>query len=126
MLINIRGQMLRVMRETYWRQLGFQSPRYTGRAALRRVKPVLSITTPRYGPITGMLRAKPAMVPRKSPKRITIPYNSIMKPTSAQRMSISARPTKKAAVPLSFCLRAKKRTVFCGPIIIVRPIKKRI
>lgn len=35
------------------------------------------------------------------------------------------RPPKKAAVPRAFCLRAKKRRVFCGPIIIVRPMRKR-
>lgn len=35
------------------------------------------------------------------------------------------RPPKKAAVPRAFCLRAKKRSVFWGPIIIVRPMRKR-
>jgi hypothetical protein len=41
-------------------------------------------------------------------------------------MRMRNRPMKNAAVPLSFCRRAKKRRVFCGPIIIVRPIRKRI
>ena len=45
---------------------------------------------------------------------------------SAQRIKIRKRPPKKAAVPFSFCRRAKKRAVFWGPIIIVRPIRKRI
>lgn len=43
-----------------------------------------------------------------------------------QRQRIIRRPTKKAAVPFSFCLRAKKRSVLEGPIIIVRPRRKRI
>lgn len=42
------------------------------------------------------------------------------------RSRIRARPPKKAAVPFAFCFRAKKRSVFCGPMIIVRPIRKRI
>ena len=29
-------------------------------------------------------------------------------------------------MPLSFCLRAKKSAVFCGPMMMVRPIRKRI
>jgi hypothetical protein len=41
-------------------------------------------------------------------------------------MRIRKRPAKKAAVPFSFCRRAKKRAVFWGPMIIVRPIRKRI
>lgn len=49
-----------------------------------------------------------------------------MKPTKAHLIKIRKRPRKKAAVPLSFCLRAKKARVFWGPIIIVRPIRKSI
>lgn len=37
-----------------------------------------------------------------------------------------ASPPKKAAVPFAFCLRAKNRRVFAGPIMIVRPMRKRI
>ncbi len=86
----------------------------------------LPTNTPIHGPITGTFLAKPAIVPRKSPKRITIPYSSTKKPTKAQRMRMRKRPRKKAAVPLSFCFRAKKARVFWGPIIIVRPRRKRI
>jgi len=45
---------------------------------------------------------------------------------SAHFMRINVRPPKKAAVPLSFCLRAKKTRVFCGPMMIVKPMRKRI
>ena len=66
------------------------------------------------------------MVPRKSPKRITIPYSSTQNPIRGHLRRIRIRPAKKAAVPFAFCFLAKKRRVFCGPIIIVRPIRKRI
>jgi hypothetical protein len=66
------------------------------------------------------------MVPRKSPNKIKIPYNSTAKPMNAQRINIRQSPAKNDAVPLSFCLRAKKRSVFWGPIIMVKPIRKRI
>lgn len=55
-----------------------------------------------------------------------MPYSSTQKPMSGHRSRISSRPAKKAAVPLAFCLRAKKRSVFWGPMIMVRPIRKRI
>lgn len=42
------------------------------------------------------------------------------------RMSIRISPAKKAAVPFAFCLRAKKRRVFWGPMMMVRPMRKRI
>lgn len=45
---------------------------------------------------------------------------------SGHRKRINASPLKKAAVPLAFCLRAKKRAVFEGPIMMVRPMRKRI
>lgn len=73
-----------------------------------------------------MFLAKPAIVPKKSPNRTNIPYNSTRKPTKAQRMRMRKRPRKKAAVPLNFWGRAKKASVFWGPIIIVRPIRNRI
>lgn len=41
-------------------------------------------------------------------------------------MSMSTRPRKKAPVPLAFCLRAKKSNVFCGPMMMVKPMRKRI
>ena len=85
-----------------------------------------STTTPIYGPTTGALRAKPAMVPRKSPKRTKMPQSSTANPTRGQRRRMRAMPAKKAAVPFAFCLRAKKRSVFCGPMMIVRPMRKRI
>lgn len=87
---------------------------------------MLSTAEPMYGPTTGRFRANPAIVPRKSPNRMTMPYSSTQNPTSGHRSRISASPAKKAAVPLSFCLRAKKAVVFCGPMMIVRPIRKRI
>lgn len=79
-----------------------------------------------YGPIIGIFLAKPAIVPKKSPNKMKIPYNSTRNPIKGQRIRISNRPAKKAAVPLSFWRRAKKRSVFWGPIMIVRPIRKRI
>jgi hypothetical protein len=55
-----------------------------------------------------------------------MPYSSTTKPISGQRSRISAMPAAKAAVPLSFCRRAKKASVFCVPIRRVRPTRKRI
>jgi hypothetical protein len=66
------------------------------------------------------------MVPKKSPNSTMMPYSSTRNPISGHRSRMSNRPAKKAAVPLSFCLRAKKRAVLEGPIIIVRPMRKRI
>jgi hypothetical protein len=66
------------------------------------------------------------MVPKKSPNRTMMPYSSTRKPISGQRSRISASPPKKAAVPLIFWRRAKKRAVFCGPMMMVRPMRKRI
>lgn len=66
------------------------------------------------------------MVPRKSPKRITMPYASTRNPMKVHRMRMRSRPAKKAAVPFAFCRRAKKSKVFCGPIMMVRPMRKRI
>jgi len=88
--------------------------------------PILSNPFTIYGPTTGIFPKKPAMVARKSPKSIKIPYNSTRKPRKVQRQRIMRRPTKKAAVPFSFCLRAKKSSVLEGPIIMVRPRRKRI
>jgi hypothetical protein len=81
---------------------------------------------PIYGPTTGTFRANPAIVPRKSPNKTIMPYSSTRNPMSGHRSRISASPPKKAAVPLAFCFRAKKRAVFCGPMMIVRPMRKRI
>lgn len=88
--------------------------------------PLLSTIAPIYGPIIGMFLAKPAIVPRKSPNKTNMPYNSTRNPVNGHLMRISASPAKNAPVPLSFCFRAKNTIVFCGPIIIVNPIKKRI
>ena len=74
----------------------------------------------------GMFLAKPAIVPRKSPNKMNMPYNSTRNPVNGHLIRMSASPAKKAPVPLSFCLRAKNANVFCGPIITVKPIKKRI
>jgi hypothetical protein len=76
--------------------------------------------------MTGTFLANPIMVPRKSPNNMNIPYNSTRKPKKVHRIKIMKRPTKKAAVPLSFCFRAKKRRVLEGPIMIVRPRRKSI
>lgn len=73
-----------------------------------------------------MPRAKLPIVPRKSPNRIKIPYNSMQNPISGHRNKISSRPRKNAAVPLAFCFRAKKRRVLWGPMMMVRPMRKRI
>jgi len=88
--------------------------------------PILSTSTPIQGPTIGMFLANPAIDPRKSPNRMKIPYNSTKKPINAQRMRIRKRPMKNAAVPFNFCLRAKKESVFWGPIIIVRPMRNKI
>jgi hypothetical protein len=79
-----------------------------------------------YGPTTGTLPTNPAIVTKKSPKSTNIPYSSTKKPIRGQRRRIRRIPDTKAAVPLSFCLRAKKRAVFWRPIIRVRPAMKRI
>ena len=49
-----------------------------------------------------MFLAKPAIVPKKSPNKMNIPYSSTRKPTSAHRIKIKQRPAKKAAVPFNF------------------------
>ena len=67
---------------------------------------------PMYGPTTGKPRAKPAMVPKKSPNRMTMPYASTRNPIKVHFMKIRIKPRKNAAVPFAFCLRAKKRSVF--------------
>lgn len=79
-----------------------------------------------YGPTMGTFPAKLAIVAKKSPNRMNMPYSSIRKPVRGQRRRIRAMPKAKAAVPLSFVLREKKRRVFWRPIIRVRPIRKRI
>jgi hypothetical protein len=79
-----------------------------------------------YGPITGTFPTNPAIVPKKSPKSTKMPYSSTKKPMRGQRRRISRMPATKAAVPFSFCRRAKKRAVFWRPMIRVRPAKKRI
>ena len=73
-----------------------------------------------------MFPANPAIVAKKSPKRTSIPYNSIRKPKKGQRINMSKMPAAKAAVPFHFWRRAKKRAVFWKPIIRVRPIRNRI
>lgn len=79
-----------------------------------------------YGPTMGTFRAKPAMVAKKSPNRIRMPYSSTKNPTSAHRNKISSIPVANAAVPRHFCRRVKNRSVFCGPMVNGRPIRKRI
>lgn len=80
---------------------------------------------PIYGPTTGRPLANPAIVPRKSPNSTAMPYASTMKPINVHLSRIKAKPAKKAAVPFAFCLRAKKRRVLEGPIMMVRPMRKR-
>jgi hypothetical protein len=99
---------------------------YTGNSVFRRPNPDRSTASPIYGPITGIFLAKLAMVPRKSPNKTMIPYSSTRKPINGHRIRISVRPPKKAAVPLALFFRAKKRSVFWGPIMMVNPIRKRI
>lgn len=99
---------------------------YTGSSAPLLTTPLLSTNIPIHGPTTGKFLPNPAIVPKKSPNNIKIPYNSTKNPTNAHFIRIKISPAKKAAVPLSFCRRAKKRRVFCGPMIMVRPMRKRI
>jgi len=84
------------------------------------------MTTPIYGPTKGALLAKAAIVPKKSPNSTMMPYSSMQKPIRGHRSSMRASPAKKAAVPFAFCFLAKKSSVFCGPIIMVSPMRKRI
>jgi hypothetical protein len=49
-----------------------------------------------------------------------------MKPIKVHFINISVRPAKNAAVPFAFCFLAKNRNVFWGPMMIVRPMRKRI
>ena len=74
-----------------------------------------------YGPTTGMFPAKPPMVAKKSPKSTNIPYSSTKNPTRGHRSKISRIPEANAAVPLTFCLLAKKSAVFWRPMIRVSP-----
>lgn len=74
----------------------------------------------------GALLANAAMVPKKSPNSTMIPYSSTQKPIRGHRSNMRTRPAKNAAVPFAFCFLAKKSSVFCGPIIMVSPIRKRI
>jgi len=57
---------------------------------------------------------------------MNMPYSSTRKPIRGQRIRINVSPAKKAAVPFAFCFRAKKTRVFWGPIMIVKPMRKRI
>lgn len=136
-LMKARGPYVIRFARTRMRTPPFPSPQaaavvscacasHTGRSVLRRPSPARSTATPMYGPTTGALRAKAAMVPKKSPNRTMMPYSSTQKPMRGHRNKISSRPPKKAAVPLAFCLRAKKRRVLAGPMMMVRPMRKRI
>lgn len=99
---------------------------HTGKSAFLRPPPALSRTCCMYGPITGMLAVNPPIVEKKSPNNTKIPYSSIRKPTTGHRSNINMIPAANAAVPFSFCRRAKKTVVFCSPIMRVRPKRKRI
>lgn len=93
--------------------MGPQPPLFqTGSSAPLTATPALSTAAPMYGPTTGIFLAKPAIVPKKSPNKINIPYSSTRKPTKAQRIKMRNRPRKNAAVPLNFWGRAKKSRVF--------------
>jgi len=64
--------------------------------------PILSNPFTIYGPTTGIFPKKPAMVARKSPKSIKIPYNSTRKPIRGQRNRMRRIPKAKERVPRSF------------------------
>lgn len=99
---------------------------HTGSSAFLGPPPMLSNARCIYGPTTGILPANPPIVEKKSPNSTKIPYSSTRKPTSGHRNKMSSIPATNAAVPLSFCRRAKKTAVFCRPIMRVRPRRKRI
>ena len=99
---------------------------YTGNSAFLRPPAALSSTCCMYGPTTGIATANPAIVEKKSPKSINIPYSSTRKPTTGQRRSISTIPDANAVVPFSFWRRAKKTAVLYRPIVSVRPKRNRI
>lgn len=84
------------------------------------------MTSPIYGPTMGALLAKAAIVPKKSPNSTMMPYSSTQNPMRGHRSKMRVSPPKKAAVPFAFCFLAKKSSVFCGPIIMVSPMRKRI
>lgn len=88
--------------------------------------PTLSSAHLTHGPTTGTFPAYPPIVTKKSPNSTAIPYSSTQNPISAHRSKMSMMPATKAAVPLSLFRRAKKSTVFCGPMIRGRPMRKRI
>ena len=73
-----------------------------------------------------MFAANAAIVAKKSPKSTKIPYVSTINPTNGHFRKIRRIPAMKAAVPLSFCVRAKNRKVFWKPMIRVRPMRNNI
>ena len=108
---------------------GLQSIRlasYTGSSLFFRPPLKLSRNPAMYGPTMGMFPANDAIVDRKSPNKTNMPYNSTTKPTKAHLNRISIMPVANAAVPLSFWRRAKNNSVFCTPIMMVSPTRKRI
>lgn len=98
----------------------------TGNSAFLLPPLILSSAICIYGPTTGTFPAKLPIVAKKSPNSTNIPYNSTKKPVNGHRSKIKRMPATNAAVPLSFCRRAKKTSVFRMPIMSVRPIMKRI
>ena len=99
---------------------------HTGISAFLRPPDALSKAFWIYGPTTGIFPAKLPMVAKKSPKSTNIPYSSTRNPTNGHRKTMRIIPPAKAAVPLSFCRRAKKIAVFCKPMMRVRPSRKSI
>lgn len=79
-----------------------------------------------YGLTTGTFPTNPAIVAMKSPKSTKMPYSSMSKPVNGHFRKMMAMPSRKAAVPFNFWRRAKKARVLRGPIIMVRPMRKRI
>ena len=104
----------------------FQHSDQTGNSAFLLPPEIFCSAICIYGPTTGIFPANDAIVAKKSPKRTKMPYSSTTNPTRGQRNKMSRIPTMNAAVPLSFWRRAKKMKVFWGPMMRVRPIRKRI
>ena len=66
------------------------------------------------------------ITPKKSPKRFTIPSDSIIKPKNVHFIKIIKAPTRKKSEPRLLFGLVKNMYVFCEPIIKNTPIKNKI
>lgn len=87
------------------------------------------------GAIKGWLNKSPmygidlrncTIVPKKSPKRPSIPKLSMINPKNDLFIKIKSIPMQKHMVPLIFVGLLKNVIVRCGPIINIKPITNKI